>query len=1023
MAAAAPPTPAPRPPRQRLNKLERTQLRRDLAHHDKDADHRQDDDDQATTAPLDWLPLADTRTHQCPVVFTPDGSYAFIASGAAVKVYSVASTQLMSTLSIRPYSSSTATTTNEPAALRRATVSAVLLSPSNPRQLVVAATDGKVRLWDYLDGALLRTLDLGAPILHATANHNLADHLFVALGTNSNLDAEASVYLVSLRAAKHLVDGVVTAADPSTPVQPARRVRLATPRIVRALALSHDGAVLASVNPNAVHLARTHDIQRGFTQSVPAADDEVLTTVAFHPTDNYFATGNERGQIRLWYNVLGAPSSSSEAGDCALAAPAPTTSVLHWHAHAVSSLAFTPNGAYLLSGGQEAVLVLWQLHTGHQEYVPRLGAPISSLTVLDGTRDNPEQQVAARLSDGSVAFVGSQRLRVGKVISGLKADASSRPTFAPAPSTLPTPLALDPSTSALVLPAAHPSSLQFYSPLDDASILELEVAPSNRVTSAQRDRPLEPTRVERVAFSTPEPRGAGAYWMATVDSWAKDGFTPVRQLKLWRKQVGAAAAEQQQQHSFALSTRIDRPHDGPITSLAFSPSTASPLLLTTSTDGSIKVWAPTTSSSSSSSASSGGAWACRAALSHRGSAPVAAAWSADGSMFAVAHVRGSVTLWSLAQGGVLMHSFAATSVGRPRHVAFVDGEGERSGGDGATALVVAGSRGSIAWDLLTLDEVHTTSIDFATLAVQPGSGLLLGTEDAVPTASTSASASSASASSSNAGAKKAVTTNKAGPSATSTDGAAPALLYSLPVASTSREAALAHLDARPLPFALRQLLPLPSSASASSSSAATTSSRRTDAHPVSLAAVDPTGAVSLLGAAAALGGSVAPSALPQAAGTGAKEGLFDEIFGSASAAAAATSAGASRAKGKGRALLGDGSAAAAGARIDVGALGKGAAVLLETPAHVLPPVRMLWRELLRVEQRPAAVELELEGGDNGSRAATAAAATGAATSPPQQQKSEVLSATTTAPVFSSLGQETMRGIFSRRLAGGVAGSA
>ena len=493
--------------------------------------------------------------------------------------------------------------------------------------------------------------------------------------------------------------------------------------------------------------------------------------------------------------------------------------------------------------------------------------------------------------------------------------------------------------------------------------------------------------------------------MATVDSWAKDGFTPVRQLKLWRKQVGAAADAQQQ--SFVLSTRIDRPHDGPITSLAFSPSTASPLLLTTSTDGSIKVWAPTSSSSASSSSSSaaaGGSWACRAALSQRGSAPVAGAWSADGSMFAVAHVRGSVTLWSLAQGGVLMHSFAAPSVGRPRHVAFVEGEG-----DAATALVVAGSRGSIAWDLLTLDEVHTTSIDFATLAVERESGRLLGTEDAAPAASSSSTSTSAKTT-------KATKASKAAPSPTSTDAPAPALLYSLPVASTSREAALAQLDARPLPFAPRQLLPLPSSASTSTSSSfsAGTSSRRTGAHAVSLAAVDTVGAVSLLGAAAALGGTVAPSALPQAAGTGAKEGLFDEIFGSASSAATASS---SRGKGKGRA------AASGGAdeheRLDKGALGKGAAVLLETPAHVLPPVRMLWRELLRVEQRPA-VALELDSGEGGSTAA-AAAATASSSSAPAQQR-EIASATA-APVFSSLGQETMRGIFSRRLAGGVAGSA
>ncbi|TNY22985.1 WD40-repeat-containing domain protein [Rhodotorula diobovata] len=938
--------PAPRPPRQRLNKLERTQLRRDLAHHDKPPAHRDTLQDSATAA-LDWLPLADHAAHPCPVVFTPDGSYAFVASGAAVKVYSVQSTELMSTLSIRPYADTASPSSpTTPAALRRATVSAVLLSPSNPRQLVVAATDGKVRLWDYLEGRLLRTLELGAPVLHATANAALPDQLFVALGTASGTPGEASVYLVSLRAAKHLVDGVVSAADPTTPVQPARRVRLATPRVVRALALSPDGAVLASLNPRAVNLARTADIQRGFTQSVPAAgDDEVLTTIAFHPSENYFATGNAKGQIRLWYDVLGGGAGATEG-----AVAAPSTSVLHWHAHAVSALAFTPNGAYLLSGGLEAVLVLWQLHSGHQEYVPRLGAPVVTLTVLDGTRDNPEQQVAARLGDGSVVFVGSQRLKVGKTISGLKADASSRPTFAPARPDAPTPLALDPSTSSLVLPAAHPSSLQFYSPREDATVLELEVAPSNRVTGADLDRPLEPTRVERVAFSTPEEDRdkTGGYWMATVDSWVREGFAPVRQLKLWRKDGSG--------NGFVLSTRIDRPHDAPITAMAFSPSSKSPLLLTTSADGSIKLWAPTSASPASTTS-----WACRAALSHRHSTPVAAAWSTDGSMFAIAHHLRAVTLWTVAGGGSLIHSFPATSVGRVRHVAFVEREG--------TGLVVAGARGTLMWDLLTLEEVSATTIDFATLAVAPGSSALLGTEDGpgAPAASTSASAS---ASGTSAG-----------------DSAAAALLYTLaPAASTSQSQA--QVETRPLPFAPRQLLALPLPASSTSSASSSSA-------PVSLAAMDPSGSVSLFGAAASLGGSVAPSALPHASGL-AKEGLFDEIFGRADSALP-------KGKGKGKARAEEDKEGEED-KGRAGVVGKGAAVLLETPAHVLPPVRLLWRELLRAEPLPAAaskpanVEAEEQEEDQGEAAGAGAGATGPA-------------------AFSALGQETMRGIFAARLMG------
>ncbi len=50
-----------------------------------------------------------------------------------------------------------------------------------------------------------------------------------------------------------------------------------------------------------------------------------------------------------------------------------TTSSLHWHAHVLSSLAFVGNGNVLLSGGEEAVLVLWHLDSGTKSFLPRRG--------------------------------------------------------------------------------------------------------------------------------------------------------------------------------------------------------------------------------------------------------------------------------------------------------------------------------------------------------------------------------------------------------------------------------------------------------------------------------------------------------------------------------------------------------------------------------------------------------------------------------------------------------------------------
>lgn len=134
---------------------------------------------------------------------------------------------------------------------------------------------------------------------------------------------------------------------------------------------------------------------------------------------------------------------------------------------------------------------------------------------------------------------------------------------------------------------------------------------------------------------------------------------------------------------------------------------------------------------------------------------------------------------------------------------------------------------------------------------------------------------------------------------------------------------------RPLPVPARQILPLPSTSASASSSAS----------DISLAVASTSGDVALVGAAARAGGSIAPTRLPTAIqGT---TRLFDEIFGSEDLAA-------SSAKGKGKARAVEGVPDAKDSSKSP------AAILLETPAHSLPPVRLLWRELMAVGVASAA---------------------------------------------------------------------
>lgn len=101
---------------------------------------------------------------------------------------------------------------------------------------------------------------------------------------------------------------------------------------------------------------------------------------------------------------------------------APTT-VMHWHAHDVGGIAFSSNGAYLLSGGEESVLVIWQLQNAHREFVPRLGSPIEHVTIVPQTADSDPGYLVS-LADGGLSLVNASNLRVSRTFIQLKRSTS-----------------------------------------------------------------------------------------------------------------------------------------------------------------------------------------------------------------------------------------------------------------------------------------------------------------------------------------------------------------------------------------------------------------------------------------------------------------------------------------------------------------------------------------------------------------------------------------------------------------------
>ena len=354
-----------------------------------------------------------------PVTVCIPSSYFFSIVGASVKIYSTNTGFVVSTLSARR---DTGTYSDA--------ITSAILNPRNAYQLITGSLDGHIRVWDILDGVLLQTIDVGHPIRHMAAHEQWKDFLFVAVARSGKKKGKAKGIIFSSFSRttsdpfnlcvvpEDDDNGVVlrvslkpSSATLELPVQaPSESMLVGKTRTTRGLAISAGGSWLVAIGGHKAYVASTANLKAGFIKYV---SPEALTCLACHPTEEYFATGDEKGNIRLWY-CLHENAATPKAG---VEKRAPTTT-LHWHAHAVSALEFTPNGAYLLSGGEEAVLVIWQIHSGKREFVPRVGAPIHSVTV-SRTRSGEEEYLLC-LADASFVFISAAMLKISRSYSGIK---------------------------------------------------------------------------------------------------------------------------------------------------------------------------------------------------------------------------------------------------------------------------------------------------------------------------------------------------------------------------------------------------------------------------------------------------------------------------------------------------------------------------------------------------------------------------------------------------------------------------
>ncbi|KAH8582951.1 WD40 repeat [Cryptosporidium sp. chipmunk genotype I] len=171
---------------------------------------------------------------------------------------------------------------------------------------------------------------------------------------------------------------------------------------------------------------------------------EYILSLTLSEDKQFVATGDAYGRLTYWFIP---PSSSKEGIQMWKNAPSISensdiekmiykynvkTSISHWHSHELNCLNIIPGTDVILSGGEEAVLVLWRqtfssdsylIHSrnqyknpnnnGTRQFIPRLGAPIYTISpfrkekALKDSQNNDYIQVSDSIPSLLAAIVCS----------------------------------------------------------------------------------------------------------------------------------------------------------------------------------------------------------------------------------------------------------------------------------------------------------------------------------------------------------------------------------------------------------------------------------------------------------------------------------------------------------------------------------------------------------------------------------------------------------------------------------------
>ena len=295
----------------------------------------------------------------------------------------------------------------------------------------------------------------------------------------------------------------------------------------------------------------------------------------------------------------------------------PSINTFHWHYRQFDGFSLFQNGNKMITGGDNGVLVFWNIHDGKTLFMPEIGDEIKMITV-----DKTSQFAAVSLVNNSIVIVSLAQRKITKIISGIIRSDKVRIHNGP---------------TGQIITTGNGPILQFYDPSGDRCIANAEVSRPNVLLGSLQKEKLPDADIQHVAMIGEDE------WMVTYDYREMSKRYHESNLRFFRKK---------QNGTFEQLVVIPEPFQSRITSIASSPSHK--IVITTSEDHVFKVWVLVARKAiqTKSGMRSHLTWKCRSIGAYYGEPSYSASISNDGSIMIVSF-KTAITVWDIASNKLL----------------------------------------------------------------------------------------------------------------------------------------------------------------------------------------------------------------------------------------------------------------------------------------------------------------------------------------------------------------------------------